>query len=243
MSPTSTARYILYIYTYSNGTHRGLSVSSSSSGPPGPPSFPRSKRWTFFTDKNPSKIGLKWSNLTIAYFFKSDRIHVWDIYLHLAYIYGKCREIYQSHGSYGNGLEKNQTTNVTRKKTFQKLLLMEKFHDAKCKKANVPMIIFNISTGTRGHFSVVLGGFQVSILFIWNDFDPQEIKENDPNLTCAYGFLNVWLNHQLRYWMDRWAMKKHGLVALYWCMYLQLYSLHTTSGECTAGESGTKAEL
>jgi len=65
-----------------------------------------------------------------------------------------------------NGLEKNQTTNVTRKKTFQKLLLMEKFHDAKCKKTNVPMIIFNISTGTRGHFSVVLGGFQVSILFI-----------------------------------------------------------------------------
>ena len=111
------------------------------------------------------------------------------------------------------------------------------------KKANVPMIIFKISTGTRGHFSVVLGGFQVSILFIWNDFDPQEIEENYPNLTCAYGLLNVWLNHQLRYWMDRWAMKKHGLVALYWCMYLQLYSLHTTSGECTAGESGTKAEL
>ena len=29
------------------------------------------------------------------------RINVWYIYLHLVDFYGKCREIYQSHGSYG----------------------------------------------------------------------------------------------------------------------------------------------
>ena len=28
-------------------------------------------------------------------------IHVWYIYLHLVHFYGKCREIYQSHGWYG----------------------------------------------------------------------------------------------------------------------------------------------
>ena len=230
--------YILYIYIYSNGTHRGLSVSSSSSGPPGRSLVPRGGP---FSPKIRQKL-VRNDPIWRSHIFSNLIGSMYGIYTYIWHTFMvKCREIYQ--GSYGNGLEKNQTTNVTRKKTFQKLLLMEKFHDAKCKKANVPMIIFNISTGTRGHFSVVLGGFQVSILFIWNDFDPQEIKENDPNLTCAYGFLNVWLNHQLRYWMDRWAMKKHGLVALYWCMYLQLYSLHTTSGECTAGESGTKAEL
>ena len=32
---------------------------------------------------------------------KPNTIHVWYIYLHLVDLYGKCREIYQSRGSYG----------------------------------------------------------------------------------------------------------------------------------------------
>ena len=36
-----------------------------------------------------------------CYNLYTQRIHVWCIYLHLAGFYGKCWQIYQSHGSYG----------------------------------------------------------------------------------------------------------------------------------------------
>ena len=35
------------------------------------------------------------------YDWTSHTIHVWYIHLHLVDVYGRCRQIYQSHGSYG----------------------------------------------------------------------------------------------------------------------------------------------
>ena len=43
-----------------------------------------------------------WMMNNLVIFVPSHRIHVWYIYLHLVDFYGKCRQIYQSHGSYGH---------------------------------------------------------------------------------------------------------------------------------------------
>ena len=51
---------------------------------------------------------------------QSHRIHVWDIYLHLVDVYGKRRQIYQSHGSYGNVPLKKGASRCYGKKTHTK---------------------------------------------------------------------------------------------------------------------------
>ena len=56
--------------------------------------------------KQPKKISKSWwcKNLgkgTTQAQAISRSIHVWNIYLHVGQIYGVCRQIFQSHGSYG----------------------------------------------------------------------------------------------------------------------------------------------